>query len=950
MKITNKIYLHPLAFLAVTLLGCGFSSFAVKANVLPVDDLPEAFRELYQYDKRTVEFNFSETNSFYLTIDANYDTIRLTDSNELNVLRENLEMYHISADLIDMLIEGLKVGIKNTNQCKGIASNCIVIPETYTTLFDYYTNKVYLWVNPEYLQNQEILGEFYAPSEKEQYTLINHFSAYAGTADLFDSYNFNIYDDTIVGLKHGYIDNRVTYNKSDNNSDFDLDHSTYNYEFNKYRLRAGYNATVDSFNSTDFLLNVNNTAELALDFGSSYNLAKQESRATQRIFYFAPRAGVLKVYRNNRIVLQRNVNAGQGYITNLDLPRGRYDIDLEVSVGDQVVSRESHAIFNTNDDKLPVGGIDYRLTAGVFKATDTYDKDTLEGERHQAMDDQAFGRFLASYRATDRILLASGFTGSEEGNSTYVGAKVYLPFDATLEAKVNYFGDKVFQAETYFNWKGLNFSYEQFENDALNPDDINTLATYYYGVNSYQRYSASYSSTLPFWNAYGYITYSYTDQQNYSSSTSNGQDFFNDDNFNLNVFSGGLRFPFIIDSSLDLSMNYSFSDSQLDDTYYASVMWTIPINQIFRVRSTTAIDDDGFSQFSTTAESSDLIRSRDDYYLSANVTNNYTPQNTGDSSYSSAGLSGQVVKDAFDANAYVYADTNGSSSSNLGFNSSQIVTENGVSVTRKKSNAYVKVAAENHMRENADKTSRGLLVLAKNGKYSNKEMLYKDEEVLPLQVYSDYLASLDVESTDLYNAGKTRVKGFAQPGTVMEMDTKISRVVTFVSGFKDIFDKDIDSLACHGEGCLTVQPVVEGVFKVSVLEGMSFGLQSGEYECMLAEKDNSEMMNFGNNYCLPDLVSTASMTINVNDEVMTLTYLGNYKKGSNFNSVELALRRIESKNVEVKKKEIANNIFVYVITKDGYALSAAAKSTIDELQKYANKSDSMPNLEYALSR
>lgn len=948
MKITSKIYIHP-AMIFLICLSIGFFSSIVRASELPVDELPEDFQALYQYHPKTVEVHFADQNTFYLGVEVNYDTVRLNNLNEQAALKDNLRTYHISPQLIDDLLQALKAGVKNTVQCQGSASSCIVIPESYATLYDYYTNKLYLWVNPKYLEQKATTEHEYAQAQKENYSLINHFSSYAGSSDFFDSYNVNLYDDTIVGLRHGYIDNRMTYNVTDTDSDFDLDRTQYNYEFEKYRFRAGYNATVDDFNSTDFLVNVNNTAELAVDFGSSYNLAKQQTRATQQIFFYAPKSGVLKVYRDNRIILQRNINGGQGAITNLDLPKGRYNVIVEVTVGDQVISRESHAIFNTNDDKLAVGGFDYRLTAGVFKATDTFSDDTFEGQIHDEMDDKAFGRFLLSYRATDRILLASGFTSSQQGNSAYLGGKLYLPFDATLEAKSVLFGGGTFQAESYLSWKGLNFSYEQFETDAEYSEQIDELATYYYGVNSYQRYSASYSTSLPFWGAYGYMTYSYTKQEN-NSSLSDPNIAMNEDEFNLNVIGGGLRFPFIINSTLDFSMNYSFSDTQPDDSYYASVMWSIPINQMFSVRSTVAIDENGFNQFSNSVETSNLIRGNDDYYLSANVTNNYTPQSTEDSTYSSAGVSGRAQKDAFDANAYIYADTNGSSNVNLGFNSSQVVTKNGVSITRKKADAYVRVEAENNIREGASDTSRGLLVVEKNGSYSNKQTLYKNEEVIPLETYNDYQASLDVESTDLYNAGKTRVKDYTQPGSVLELETKISRVVTFVSGFKDIFDNDIDGLKCHGEACLTVQPVVDGVYKISVLEGMSFGLQSGNYECMLAEKDNNTAMNFGNNYCLPDLASTASMSITIDNKAMTLTYLGNYKKGSDYNNVELALRAIQSPNVEIKKKEVANNIFVYAITKDGYALSASVRSTIADLQKYANKAEHSPSLEYALTR
>lgn len=920
---------------------------AQERQPLPVNDLPVEFQALYEFHPKNVELNFADQNSVHIRLEANYNTLRLRDPKQLKILEEALTDYHIEPKLIQKIKKDLFNGVVNTEQCQGIASSCLVSPSTYATLFDYYTNKVYLWVNPSYIKYESSENEEFAPSIKKNYALINHFSTYASSNDGLDNYSLNFYDDSIIGLRHGYIDNRITYNTNDNESDFDLDRSQYNYEFNKYRFRAGYNATVDEFNSTDFLVDVNNTAELAVEFGTSSNLIKNQTKATQKIFFFAPKSGVLKVYRDNRIVLQRNVSGGQGYITNLDLPRGRYNIMLEISVGDQVISTESHAIFNTSDDTLSVGGVDYRFTAGVFKKTDTYDNDSLEGEAQHLMDNEAFGRGLMSFRATDRILLSSGITTSQQGNNLSLGGKVYLPLDATFDIKSTIFEDNAYQIESYLSWYSLSFNYEQYDNGTSDLNNLNPLATYYYGAGSYKRYNASYSSNLPFFNAYGYVSYSYTKQDNisiidgYNSKT----------NLDLNVIAGGIRLPFIIDSTLDFNMNYTLSDDNEDD-YYASLTWSIPINQLLNVRSTISSNKDGLSQFSNSIESTDLLRDNDDYYLSGNVTNNYTPETVENSTYASSSLNAQVSKSSFNAGAYIYGDTNGTSNANLSLNSSQVLTANGLSFTSKRSDAYVRVKAENNIRESAENSSRGLLVVEKNGRYASKQSLYEDKEILPLNTYNDYRVSLDVESSDLYNSGNTRVREFTQPGSVMEMNTKISRVVTFVSGFKDIFDKDVQEMKCLGDGCIDVKEMVKGVYKVSVLEGMSFGLKSGGNNCFLPRQTDANHFNFGDNYCLPDLASTSSMSVTINKKMMTLTYLGNYKRDKNFKDVEMELTTIinRASEIEIIRKEVANTVFVYAISKDGYALSADLKTKISELQRYAIKREESPIGDYALQR
>lgn len=930
------------------------SSVSAQEGLSPlvINDLPAEFKELYEFHSRNIELNFADQKSVHIRLEANYNTVRLSDPKQVKELEEALESYQISPEIIDKVKKDLLIGIINTEQCQGIASSCLVSPATYATLFDYYTNKLYLWVNPDYIKYKSVSSEEYAISTKENYSFINHFSSYASSNDGLDNYSLSFYDDSIVGLPHGYIDNRMTYNANNNDYDFDLDRSQYNYEFGKYRFRAGYNATVDDYNSTDQLIDLNNTAELSFDFGTSSNLIKNQAKEIQKIFFFAPKSGVLKVYRDNRIILQRNVSGGQGYITNLDLPRGRYNIMLEITVGDQIVTQETHAIFNTTDNTLAVGDFDYRLTAGVFKETDIYDDDSIEGQIHHLMDNQAFGRLLMSYRMTDRILLSSGVTVSSEGNNLSLGSKLYLPLDATLDIKTTLFEDSAYQIESYFSWNSFSFNYEQYYNGIEDTEyfkNLNTLATYYYGVGNYKRYNVSYSNNLPFIDAYGYLSYSYTNQDTFSNAISDRVGGYN---FEINSLSGGVRVPFVINSTLDFNMNYTFSNG-VEDDYYASLTWSIPINQLFDARSTISSNKSGLSQFSNSIESSDLLQESTEYYLSGNVTNNYTPQSVKDSTYASSSLNAQVSKNSFNANAYIYDDTNGSSSTNLSFDSSQIVTKNGLSATNKRSDAYVRVVAENNVRESAKNSSKGLLVLEKNGRYANKQMLYDDNEVLPVNIYNDYQVSLDVESSDLYNLGDTRVGQFTQPGSVMELHTKISRVVTFVSGFKDIFDKEISDIKCNGNGCIDVKEMAEGVYKVSVLEGMSFSLSSGENNCFLPSQSDTSYFNFGNNLCLPDLAFTSSTPILVSGESMVLTYLGNYKSDRNFKDAEAEISTIikNTSEIELIKKEIANTVFVYSLSKDGYRLSTDLNDKISDLQRYAIKRDESPiGGYYALQR
>ncbi|WP_249199461.1 CS1-pili formation C-terminal domain-containing protein [Photobacterium sp. GJ3] len=390
-------------------------------------------------------------------------------------------------------------------------------------------------------------------------------------------------------------------------------------------------------------------------------------------------------------------------------------------------------------------------------------------------------------------------------------------------------------------------------------------------------------------------------------------------------------------------MNY---DSDNSDNYNISLLWNIPISKLFSAESNLSFDNNGVSQFSNGISSNDLVKDRS-VYASISADNNYSDNRTDNSKYFSSDVNVQVNRDAFSANGYGYIDSNGEKNMNLGFSSSQVITGNGVKATSKRSNAYIYVSSENNVRNGDNLSSQGLLVLDKNDKYNRNMTLYNDSNLIPVDLYSDYDATINVESVDLYNSGGKRISGYAQPGTVLEVKPKLRRIVTFIAGFKDIFDQSLRDIQCKGDGCLTVSNITDGVYKVSVLEGENFTLNDNQYRCILPSISQSGLMNFGENYCLPNLSTSENMFITFNNKKRIMTYVGSYSKKIEKSVLNEKISMMDSKDVDIRKVNVANNILVYVLSDDAASITAKTKRVIKDLQQYANR-DIQISKDYAL--
>ncbi|MFA0058161.1 CS1-pili formation C-terminal domain-containing protein, partial [Vibrio echinoideorum] len=100
-----------------------------------------------------------------------------------------------------------------------------------------------------------------------------------------------------------------------------------------------------------------------------------------------------------------------------------------------------------------------------------------------------------------------------------------------------------------------------------------------------------------------------------------------------------------------------------------------------------------------------------------------------------------------------------------------------------------------------------------NGKQGNAYVSEDALNVYPLKEYKEYEFELDTEASDFYNNGESYISATSYPGTTIRLDTSLSELKSFISTFSDINGSPIDGVECIGDGCVSTDRLVEGVYQ-----------------------------------------------------------------------------------------------------------------------------------------
>ncbi|CDT20112.1 CS1-pili formation C-terminal domain-containing protein [Vibrio coralliirubri] len=897
---------------------------------------PSGFESLFELETSELKVrNLDGTLTNSISFMTKFDTVQLNSSNEqaIREVYDFLESNAISIEHRDEMVDSLVIGVKDSSLCIGKLSECELITDTFHWVMNYNDKQLYLFVHPTLLDyNSHHEEQVYNNPKSESNGVINSFDLYVNQYSEQDS-SIAFNDVVTVGLPYGYLKSDFSLNNIDDNT---LYEAAYHLDLDNYAINVGYFEYNQNINSTKFLDGVTHMPQKSITLASSERLVIGGKNSDQLISFYAPVSGSVKIYRDERVIYQKNIHEGQNKVFYNELPMGRYEVKLDVISSGNVLQSYIYQVYNSAQDTLALGKIDYLISAGVL--SDSYHESMSNSN---SIEDDIFGKVLITHRSTPSLLLGVGSTFTDDNQSISTGITYHwMKTDITLDTVYTLFNDA-----DHFNidlgLKRFNISYE-----TLNDSYDDALAKYMYGPSDYSRLSVSSSYSFGSGRSM-YAVYNKTRQENDFERNVLG---YESNRMTYQTISLGYSSPFYLDSRLDINLDYS----DVDDEVSINLLWNIPLSKTVDLISGVTYSESDITQISTSIRKDHLIKSSL-FDSSLELRNFYRREigNVDSNMYQQALLNVAGDSRYGRADASIYTSSDAQRGITMSVSSTQILTGEDIYFSDVKSSSYLLIDA-NRVNELEDNIERGSFSLKKDNKQDKKFMIYKDNILVPIQEYYQYQAYFDAESVELFNSGDSYSSFFSHPGTVEKLKTKISRVVSFVSSFKDIDDEPIKDISCDGVGCLRINEIVDGVFRVTVLEGAIFELSSMsgnlKQRCLLPyEFSSTGLMNFGSNYCLPMDSTNENMLVNISGEVLNVRFIGVYEDHPDVNR---NLKNFEELGYVIISKNIGRLKAIYVAQNKEKLdeMHVKHKKLFDELRVLAKRNYATDVINYPIAK
>ncbi|EHK2924753.1 TcfC E-set like domain-containing protein [Vibrio parahaemolyticus] len=891
-------------------LSLGLSSYgmASESNIV----IPNEFSEMFTETESSITLQISGLSSTStLNVQATPFSVQLSPVSQQKKLAEFLISQHLRESAVKSIVDTMTSGVKNDPLCTGLVANCQLMPEQYAFAYDYERQMVILFVNASLFERDLNAGQPHS-SYNQATGIINHFNIdfsyfQNGSSDAY------LRDSTVIGLPYGNITSDVYVST---NNDTSIDELAYNYEWDHYRFQVGHYEYGYAQNTTGALDLTGSSSLTAMTFSSSRNLIDLAQQSQRQLTYVLPGQGRIEVYRDKKLVYGRNVPAGSQTVNYKDLPAGNYLATVVVLSQGREVLREQQQIYNTAAFSLGKGEFDYAFTVGQFESRydnvdANFDELTLSSDafvdgrlNYQWLDNSLFG---ARVVATQDHSLIEGFISQEIGEQASMRTQ-YAAFDNN---------------STYWSIEGALFGVSLgYEDYTLDNTDY-ALNNYLLGNTDYRRVSAS--TGAAFLGGSGYLMYidnlaqdetllgeNYRDQSSYWS------------------FTAGYSRPFVVGSTLDLSLTWQGGDGEFEqnDRWYASLLWTIPLGNEWRAMSSVSTSQDGIDEFRNSV-AKDIAG--DNYYVSTEAGVSYNGSGSRDMTMD-ASLNGRYDGQYASADTYVYTKSDGTQNINVGLSSSQVFDGERLYMTPEKSNAYVVVDANN--RGDTDHHV-GLMTITTDSSIRHHKNIDKPQTIVPVDEYEQYQVILDTDSSNYIVNDKKEANEYLLPGSVMTLAVDLTKIKTFITSFEDLKENYVDEVQCRGEGCVGVEKLTEGVFKVSVVVGADYQLVSNNQTCITPtlDRQTSKIVNVGINYCLPgvddDGMQLAELQ-GVNLDGEDYYFVGVYQ---NDQTLKQASMEVVSTGLDAITRNVGQHYYLYAKAKA--ALTIAQREQLDTLWHYA---------------
>ena len=874
----------PLALIISALV---VSSLPVQANI------PESFKSLYEFkDKKVRLSTLNDRPDSYIILATNYDSVKFSNQREdyaKQELKKYLEDSNIKPEIVTSIMRDLEQGVTSDKSCRGKLSECIVMPDIYSFVYDYEENFLRLFINAKFFNNNNKTEKTYASARNESNALINSNDIY------FSHYNdqdisYTINNKTLLGLPLGHVTSELSYSNSESSKRIKTKEISYDLNINDKRLYLGKFENSVKFNSTDFLSTNTRYQQISASFGSSKNLLVSGPSAYDQLFYYAPASGELLIYRDDRIIKQLNISEGQGSISYSDLPSGRYEVRVDIVVAGQVISSEVVQIYNSSRDTLAVGDVDYLINAGVFDGN-SYGQSSYADH----FENKGFTKGLVVARLLDPLVIGVGSLYSDSEWAAIVGTQLYLPYQFTLDMKLNYFNHGSHHFDSSIGNGFLSLRHESFSIG----NDEGQLAQFIYADGEYSR--TSLSGNYRFSNGiYAYSILSKGKQMILDSFD------MNQDSYSYWSATSGVSIPLKHGINLGLSVDYQDRDNSLNTLVNLSV----PLGSGYSSSSMLALTNDNLNQVRNSLNKTDVFRSNE-VNSNLSISQNYYTREE-DKNTIDAVLTASTKQDYWQGSTYVYADSTGQRRGISGsLSSNQIFDSNSIAWTSNKADAYGIIEVNSSL---AEQDTYGYVTVRRNGKLQNKLFIYDDKTLYPLNSYNDYDINIDTESVSLINLGDTKRNEFVKPGSVVKLNPNLRNILSFVSSFEDVMGKKVKDLICKGSGCHQVQKIADGVFQISLMDGLDFELYAGDNTCLIPEsKVSHNVLNFGRNYCVPNIQPMEHILVNVDDQKKSLYFIGLFDNKFSIDEISSTMKKNSINSIV---KDIGKYKAVYVLAEE----------------------------------
>ncbi|HIF9309619.1 TPA: CS1-pili formation C-terminal domain-containing protein [Photobacterium damselae] len=890
-----------------------------SSDVLCIE-VPDEFNDFYTFKPTVVELRSVDGIKKEIELSINYETVRVNNNQSEDIIIKFLKEVGVKDNIQKKIIKELKSikGIKSTSKCIGSIEQCIVNAEDYDFLLDYDNKKLYFFISNKNL-NKRINNIDFVPNMDENPALINSSNLYFNVNDGKLSETLN--DQTVLGLKYGHLASDFSYHNNDSASDdFDLRKLAYILNYKSYQLQIGsFDGTVD-YNSVGFLLgNSNNTKNVSINISSSENLLKNDDSYYQSLEFYSQSSGYLTIKRDHTIIYQNNVSAGSGNIPYSVLPKGVYDVEVTITSNGQKAFSQVYHIYNVQNGHLSKGKIDFMVSTGFYTEDAMYSEiAAMTKDELDEFNESWFYRGAITYGLSDAFMIG-GDVELSEINSDY-RSKLGMSYLFGNGSRLNFLYGKYKEGSTLstvnLTTPWFSFSYDDFK---LDDDDI--YAAYIEGSGS--KRSISFNKNFVINSVLnGNIMYSYN-EYNLSSKDNNSWNITTSADYRFgsgSVISGQIMYD---------KYNYDYSN---EGEVSANISLSFPIGNDLSYTMYASNVDHKFDVFRNEMSIDDLFNDENDKYLSLNLGHEVYGKSYDEAHKAYININGNYSTDKLRSNMYAFVDTNGEQNANIGLSNTQVISKHGIDFTTSNATSYMKLDIKN---DDERIKNLGLFTINANKKLDNKRFIYKENNLIPLKEYEKYTGVLDTESVSLENNGDKEIQGFSFPGSVYTMKPNVSKIVSFITAFDDIFDREIENIKCTGEGCVDIENIDGNIFSIKVRSGKEFVLKSDSLVCLTPGVKNIKNLNLGLNHCVPDIedMEDGMMLAGPDGKSNHIYYLGIFDKSER---QQYLAKLLQYNVIEQEYNELEN--IVYVSFKNNYRITKNDKKLFNRVMLTANNS------------